>query len=374
MRTVKSVMSRSSIHHEASPGSLQPQRHQYDPSNLSGRAAMIDLDNITVIRARHGKRLAKIISADGITDFDAAFRFDLFEQHVADLDALHRLLADLLHRPDCAVVRGVPLDFHRTVNVRRLAYCDRETGDQPTLRDASHQWLALDLENVARPDVIPASDLATCGALAIQRLPAAFHQASCLIAASASHGLKPGVRLRLWYWLSRPTSGIELKRWLRGAPADPSVFHAVQPIYTAAPVFADGLHDHLPIRLITQLGSLATVAVPSAAALAPPRRPLVAPLPPPTAGGAGAYAFAALRGATVRVAQAREGSRHAALVAAARSLARFISAGLLTEQDVRAALGGAITQAGKEAEEAERVLAWAITHPSAVLLPAIAAR
>ena len=330
-------------------------------------------DVITVLRARRGKRLAKLICASGIVDFDAAFRFDLFEQPVADLAALHRLLVVLLRRPDCAVVRGVVLNADRRMNVRRLAYPDSESGDEATLRDVPHHWLALDMENVARPSDTPPGDLAACGALAIQRLPAAFHNAQCLIAASASHGLKPGVRLRLWYWLDRPTTGSELKRWLQGAPADPSVFNPVQPIYTAAPVFADGARDHLPTRLIVRPGH-DTVAVPAPAVLAPPPRPPRAPLSTATSGGAGAYAFAALRGAAARVAHSGQGSRHATLIAAARSLARFVAAGLLTEEDVRAALGGAITQAGKEATEADRAWAWAVAHPSTARPPVAAAQ
>ena len=320
-------------------------------------------DAITVLRARRGRRLAKVISAVKVVDFDAAYTFDLFERPVADLAALHRILVVLLHRPDCAVVRGVPVDARRMTNVRRLAYRDLETGDEPTLGEAAHCWLALDVDGVARPDDTPPGDLAACGDLAIQQLPSAFHDARCLIAASASHGLKPGVRLRLWYWLDRPMAGAELKRWFQGAPADPSVFGSAQLIYTAAPIFADRVHDHLPTRLIARSGR-DTVAVPAPTVLAPPPRPPCGPLPTPISGRAGAYAFAALQGATVRVARAGVGSRHATLIAAARSLARLVAAGLLTEQDVRTALGGAIIQAGKQPDEADRAWAWAIAHPS----------
>ena len=332
---------------------------------------MTRADTITVLRARRGKRLAKVISAVSVIDFDAAYTFDLFERPVADLASLHRFLVVLMDRPDCGVVRGVPVDSRRVTNVRRLAYRDPETGDEPTIREAAHCWLALDMEGIARPADMPPGELAACGALAIQRLPTAFHTARCLIGASASHGLKPGVRLRLWFWLDRPTTGLELKRWLHTAPADPAVFLPAQIIYTAAPIFADGARDHLPTRLIARPG-IDLVVVPPPDALAPPPRPPCTSLPAPTAGGAGAYAFAALRGATVRVAQAGVGSRHATLIAAARSLARFVAAGLLTEQDVRGALEGAILQAGKQPDEANRAWAWAVAHPSTARLPVVA--
>ena len=168
-------------------------------------------DSITIIRARRGRRLAKRIGGDGtITDFDRPYRFDLIERSAANLDALAVLLQKLLDRPDCAVVRGAVSDPARTVNVRRLAYRDDETGDEPTLRDVPHQWLALDMEGVARPDDVRTDDLARCAGEAVGRLPGAFHGARGIAQATASHGIKPGCRVRLWYWLSRPTTGTEL--------------------------------------------------------------------------------------------------------------------------------------------------------------------
>jgi hypothetical protein len=54
----------------------------------------------------------------------------------------------------------------------------------------------------------------------------------------------------LWFWCDRPVTGAELRHWLRGAPVDPSVFGAAQPVYTATPVFAIGAADPLPHRLL----------------------------------------------------------------------------------------------------------------------------
>jgi hypothetical protein len=208
-------------------------------------------DTITVLRARRGKRLTKMIRTDGtIEGYDSAFVFDLISHPVADLDALHQLLRRLLFQPDRAVVRGVPIDRARCTEVRRLAYRDKDTGDEPTLRAAPHRWLALDLDGVERPESVPAADIAGCAAEAILQLPVAFHGVRCIVQASGSHGIKPGVRLRLWYWLDRLATGEELTRWLHGTPADPSVFRVVQPIYTAAPVLAPGVNDHLPQRIV----------------------------------------------------------------------------------------------------------------------------
>jgi hypothetical protein len=248
-----------------------------------------------------------MIRADGtIEGYDEARHFDLFNWPVGDLAGVHRLLCHLLQRADCAVVRGAIADSERVRHVRRLAHADPKTGDMPTLRDVARCWLALDMEGVDRPEDVPAADLERCTYQAIGRLPEAFHGAECIAQATASHGIKPGCRVRLWYWLSRPASGRELTRWLRHAPADPSVFRAAQPIYTAAPVFAPGTGDHLPQRM-TVLPGTKLMAVPPLQIIEPTKR--VAGRPLPTAGttGAARYAFAALTNAAVRIREASAG-------------------------------------------------------------------
>ncbi len=294
------------------------------------------------------------IRANGtINDYNAAFRFDLFTTPVPDLDAVHTLRLRLQHRADCCVVRGAILDPARTRDVRRLAYPDNRTGDQPTMRESPHQWVALDMDGIERPDTVPPDDLLRCGAEAVRCLPFAFREARSIIQATGSHGIRPGIRARVWYWLNRPTTGAELMQWLRETPTDASVFRTVQPIYTAAPDFETGIRDHLPRRMV-ELPGAEIVNVPPLDSLRPsPHRP-GPPLPRSTDTGASRYAFAALRDATMRVAVAAVNTRHATLLREARSLVRFISSGLLTEQDVRRCLFAAAEQAGKTGDESAK--------------------
>ncbi len=324
-------------------------------------------DSITIIRAR-ARRLAKVIRTDGtIEDYDLARTVDLIAAPVADLGSVGALLTRLLPRPDCAVVRGNIVDPGRVRGVRRLVHPDRQEGDSPTLQEAAHHWLAVDAEGVDRPDGLRADDLPGCAAEAIRRLPAAFHDVRCIAQASAGHGIKPGVRMRLWYWLSRPATGPELQRWLRGSCADPSVFRPAQLIYTAAPVFEGGV-DHLPSR-IADIPGRPLVPIPSPAALAPPPPRPVVPVMRPTEAGAQKYGYAALTAASARVAHAPVNSRHATLVTQARGLARLVAAGLLSRTEVDRCLGDAITQAGKTRDEASAVLAWAMENPAAGHVP-----
>jgi hypothetical protein len=317
-------------------------------------------DTITVLRAR-GRRLAKLIRDDGTIDsYDSARLFDLVSLPVAGLNVLAQLLEILEQRPDCCIVRGAIAAPLRTRGVRRLLHFDPATGDAPTLCEVPRRWVALDIDRVPRPASIAPTDLQGCATVAIEALPAAFRVARYIVQATAGHGIKPGLRLRLWFWLDRPTTGIELKRWLRAAPVDHSIFGAAQIIYTAAPLFVAGVPDPLTERLIMMTGAVAEVAVPSSSALAP----AVRRTPPGIdAIGASRYGTAALMSATARVARAGEGSRHPTLLAEALGLAPLVQRGLLTASTVSRALSGAAEMVGLPATEAAAAIAWALTHP-----------
>jgi hypothetical protein len=228
------------------------------------------------------------------------------------------------------------------------------------------------MEGIKRPECVSPADLVRCADEAITYLPAAFRGARSIAQATASHGIKPGCRMRLWYWLTRPTTGVELTSWLRGKPADPSVFRTAQPIYTAAPIFEAGLRDHLPCRMVLRPGA-ELVEVPPIGALRPIPSPPRSPLPLAADLHAARYAFAALTNAATRIQQAGIGDRHRTILLEARGLARFIASGLLTELDVAAALHGAGEAAGMPEREIASIIAWAIAHtavvPSAENLP-----
>src|SRR6516165_9724545 len=116
-------------------------------------------DTVTIICARR-RRLAKAIHADGsIEAYDGARTVDLVEIPIADLAALERLLLRLERRWNCCIVRGAIADPARVRNVRRLLRPDPKTGDVPTLRDVPKRWVALDFDDLPRPNGIEVTDL-----------------------------------------------------------------------------------------------------------------------------------------------------------------------------------------------------------------------
>ncbi|MCK8784137.1 hypothetical protein M0638_07075 [Roseomonas sp. NAR14] len=326
---------------------------------------------LTVVRAR-GRRLCKLIRRDGAAQgYDLAKTLDLHAATVPDLPALAELLRALAGRQDSAIVRGAIADPARTRGVRRLLHPDAATGEAPTLRDVPRAWIALDLDGMPLPAGCDPCDLEACGAAARRALPAAFQRAACLVAATASHVIRPGARLRLWARLARPLAGAECQRWLRDQPAcDPSTLRAAQIIYTAAPVFV-GMADPLPERLVVMPGE-PMVAVPSPAELAP--RPPSDPPPRPTAESGSRYALAALSRAAVAIATAPVDSRHPTAVREAWGLARLVHGGLLTEGEVIGTVDGALQRAGKPKGEGEAIARWAVTHRPDAGLPAVGGR
>jgi hypothetical protein len=344
------------------------------------------MDSVTILRARAPRVLAKRILAVGVVqDFDRPRFFSMTSRPVSGLDDVATLLRDLVTRPDSCVVRGGIADPARTQWVRRLIYPDQQTGDQPTLKVEPRRWLALDFDApITLPGEVDRRDLAGCArvALAALRLPPAFDGAACIVQATAGHGIKPGARLRLWFWLGTPLDRAGLLAWFDptiGKYLDPktgklkplldySVFGAAQPIYTAGPIF-EGRPDHLRERLVMLPGRPVVEVPPGLDTKRPPPGtpipsvPRPKPKPRPGGGGGGRrYAAAALRNATVRVAGAPESARHATALLEACGLARFVERGEITEAEAIRAMDGGLVLAGKPAGEGASLVRWALSR------------
>lgn len=305
-----------------------------------------DCDSITILRAQR-RQLAKLIDVDGsVTDYDSARLFDLAAVRLTGLEALGLLLRRLTNRPDCCVVRGGIADPSRTRKVRRLLHGDPATGDAPTLRDEPRRWLALDIDGVPRPQAIAAGDLRGCAQITRELLPSELRAADCIVQATASHGIKPGIRMRLWYWLARPVTTEELRHWLRGAPVDHAVFSPAQLIYTAAPLFVKAARNPLIDRIAALPGMAEVVAVPPASALLSLRQARAVRSRIPDG--------RALAGLVLTVARAAEGERNAITFWAACRAGEMAASGLLAVDTAAAVIADAAMLSGLPRAEAER--------------------
>ncbi len=327
-------------------------------------------DTITILRAP-GQRLAKQVKADdSFIDYDSPYRFNATAVPVSGLLDVLDVLRRLIVLPDRCVVRGELLAGRTATGIRRLAYECKKTGDAATMRNVPRRWLGLDADGVERPANVNAADLEACADIVLAELPPVFARTAMIVQATAGHGIKPGCRLRLWFWCDRPMAGRELVRWLKGTPLDPSVFRPVQPIYTSAPVFSAGRADHLPNRLL-ELSGLDWLKCPSVEELAdPPAKPQTPPERLATGDQASEYARAALVFAADAILSAKEGKRHYTITNEARSLARLVRAGLLRTSDMARVLSTAAERAGKtDADEVASCIEWGLANPSDGKLP-----
>ena len=134
-------------------------------------------------------------------------------------------------------------------------------GKAVTFEEQARSWLALDIDGVPDPDCFPADPEAGVEHV-LELLPAPFQEASCWWQATSSAGVKPGIRCRLWFKLSRDIADGEAKGWLAGYPVDSSIFCAVAPHYTAAPILGPGVADPVTRRFGVRQGLIDTVEVP----------------------------------------------------------------------------------------------------------------
>lgn len=139
-------------------------------------------------------------------------------------------------------------------------------------------FVAFDIDSAPFPPGVATFDIQAIGLAFRAVLPAMFQTAGVVVQLTGSHGVKPDVRLRLWFGTDAPLSRMDLFTVFESRkpalnlpwsatpfPLDVTVWRPVQPNFTAAPVFEDGAVDPVPQRMFVIDGDL--VKAPSAAYL-----------------------------------------------------------------------------------------------------------
>jgi hypothetical protein len=181
-----------------------------------------------------------------------------FYYHYAEIDTLEDfaklVLTWLADQPHKFIIRGQLLPGLTGKQYRRII---SRPGEPATIECPPRSWIVLDLDGIAVPHGLGAPDKLAEAAYYIRdhKLPSYFRGVRCVAAATASTGRKgPDIaRLRLFFLLPRPADNFALYIWAdtlsRTRPdmrLDPSVMQAMQPIYTARPIFR-GLPDPVPV-------------------------------------------------------------------------------------------------------------------------------
>jgi hypothetical protein len=236
---------------------------------MTARDGIIVLQVVQPASAILTKTLRKTASGEWIIsgEYGNATRVRAEERPVSCLADLAAVLREVASDPKRCVIRGGLRDGFveaalQPEGVRRRLYS--RPGEPAAFEERARRWVACDLDSFDLPGFVdPVLDVDHVIDAALEQLPPAFADASFYWQLTSGHGIKPGGRVRLWFWLSRPTTNRELKIWLGGAKVDVAVFAAVQPIYTAAPLLPPGLIDFLPSRAGLRAGGCDDVEVPA---------------------------------------------------------------------------------------------------------------
>ncbi|MFO1075878.1 MAG: hypothetical protein U1E17_24870 [Geminicoccaceae bacterium] len=316
-------------------------------------------DAMTIARCAVGRRATKriVLSADGlpqIEGYDAGKYISAISVSIASTAGLRSILDQVARNPRDFILRGELLPDANAARCRRLLYPHHEDDGSvtlPTFREVPRRWAILDFDNVPkRPDIDP-SNGAGAAAHCRSLLPEAWASAACWWGLSSSAGFKPGIRIKLGFWLARAVLGGEVERHLKGCPIDASTLRAVQPIYIARPILV-GVAD--PIR--QRSGAL----VDGEDAVDLPELPPVQQRPAAShavdgrryvSGDDAGRAERRLAGLCDAVERARIGERHRCLIWAAATAVELDDA--IPRADIAAELIAAAQRAGLEDHEAD---------------------
>ena len=209
---------------------------------------------ITVLRAvDKGALAAKTIklnpSGNVEKEFKPATWFQYSTESVEDIEQLSDFLTQAASDKHSLLIRGVLApnkDPHKPV--RRLGVKGHGENGFFLSHPQGQPWLLLDFDGIPCPNSINFLKNPEQGIeYLVSLLPSYFHGVSYHYHLSSGAGLDGGktIRAHIWYWLDKPVHDDVLRTWAKGINChgpliDTQLFSALQPHYTADPIF-DGV-------------------------------------------------------------------------------------------------------------------------------------
>jgi hypothetical protein len=228
---------------------------------LQGPKQTIDIPGhpcfqFSILTYKLGVLATKTIFADGTeTGYDSAKNFWFRYRELEYLEDFAKALEWMATEPRRFIIRGqlLPELDIKLCHYRRIL--SRRDGPA-TLWCPPRWWIVLDLDGVMVPHGLGAPDKVAEAGYFIRDnlLPGEFRSIRCVVVATSSTGRKGAdkVWMRMFFLLSRPADNDVLYWWTASLSAahpelklDPSVIQAMQPIYTARPIFR-GMADPVP--------------------------------------------------------------------------------------------------------------------------------
>ena len=206
----------------------------YSNSEADASPNFSDKNNITIAWAQKGKYLTKRIYQNKEIPYDQAYLYRFFCRDVYCLSDLLQLTVLCLSKPQCCFIRGVPKDDNDRAIQRRTFHDKPDV--EATIIEQKQNWYALDIDGYGECSGDLKRDTKTVLlALGLQNVEA-------FSIPSAGYLRKTGIRIRLFLWNNVKVSCISLKKHFEKykSVVDLALFHPIQPIYVARPIFHYG--------------------------------------------------------------------------------------------------------------------------------------
>jgi hypothetical protein len=228
------------------------------------------MNTLLILEPSRRNSASKVIDHQGtkVKDYDAGMWFIPHTFSWESSEDFHEGVLALLRKPGVFMLLGQLTAFGKEQKlkgekIRRLKN-PRDDCPQPPLEGRDGRELVLDIDGAVVPDFDPFDPVLGVQWL-LDQIGASDVTTTWQITSSQKLGFQPTARIRLYLLLSQPYSIEDRKQWAKRLPSDlcvdPSVFQAVQPIYTAPPTVEGGGTDPLPIRSGTLHGERETLGI-----------------------------------------------------------------------------------------------------------------
>ncbi|MFA0117069.1 hypothetical protein AB4392_05235 [Vibrio breoganii] len=224
---------------------------------------------LTVLKAtKPAVPLTKVFSQEGSKAFPNAYIFNAKQFTIDSLTELYTAIHQLQSQPNTCIIRGC-LKGNRTQAKDITRILKDKPERKAEFQDSDSKLLHLDIDGYDSPKGMKKEQWAE---YCINMLPVCFRDVSYIYQYSCSAGIKPGIRLHLWFYLTLPATYSELKRWRSHLSdqqqllVDDAVFRPVQVNYIQNPIFENDFCD--PLKGVERLGLIEkqhktlTIAIP----------------------------------------------------------------------------------------------------------------
>lgn len=230
-------------------------------------AAYNEPATLTVLKAvTPAVPMTKTFTKDGVKSYPNAFKFDVKQFQIPDINELAKALTDLQRQSTTCIIRGKLKQGVPAKSVQR-----KIRDDEAVFTDTPNKIIHIDIDGVEAPVGVSMSQWPE---YISTQLPKPFNNASYYYQYSSSAGIKSGIRLHLWFMSAMPFDNTEFKRWYSHLPdeqqilIDDAVFRPVQVNYIQPPIFegiADPLANMSRSGLVSKSSDVVSIVIPDEA-------------------------------------------------------------------------------------------------------------